>query len=212
MEPRALTVAALAAVLLAIPVAAAAKGSLPTAATIHGKDLAAPSPCAATRTLAWAPTWPSWSSTAACSPPCPCPAGVGPGPQPPKRGSGRPLPRHLPDPPGRWWHRQGPHRTCTPMPSAAGHPHPGRAAQRRWPSPAGRLVAGHPRLSKVLSQVDRRERSLGASVVLDVPDPRVERQVFGHLLVGVEVDGVEPGAPRLGFGELKEGSPSPVPR
>jgi hypothetical protein len=42
MKPRALIVATVVAVLLAIPVAAAAKGSLPTAATIHGKDLAAP--------------------------------------------------------------------------------------------------------------------------------------------------------------------------
>jgi hypothetical protein len=42
MKPRALIMAALAALLLAIPVAAVAKGSLPTAATIHGHDLAAP--------------------------------------------------------------------------------------------------------------------------------------------------------------------------
>jgi hypothetical protein len=42
MKPRALIVAALAAALLAVPVAAAAKGGLPTAATIQGQDLAAP--------------------------------------------------------------------------------------------------------------------------------------------------------------------------
>lgn len=42
MKRRALIVVALAAVLFAIPVTAAAKGSLPTAASIHGKDLAAP--------------------------------------------------------------------------------------------------------------------------------------------------------------------------
>ena len=58
-----------------------------------------------------------------------------------------------------------------PMPPAAGHLHPRRATRHRRPSRAGRLVAGHPGLSKVLAQVDKRERSLGASVVLDVPDP-----------------------------------------
>jgi len=42
MKLRALSMAALAAVLFAIPVAAVAKASLPTAATIHGNDLAAP--------------------------------------------------------------------------------------------------------------------------------------------------------------------------
>jgi hypothetical protein len=42
MKLRALIVAGLAAVLFAIPVAAVAKESLPTAATIHGNDLAAP--------------------------------------------------------------------------------------------------------------------------------------------------------------------------
>jgi hypothetical protein len=42
MKRRALIVAALAAVLFVIPVAAVAKESLPTAATIHGNDLAAP--------------------------------------------------------------------------------------------------------------------------------------------------------------------------
>jgi hypothetical protein len=42
MKPRAVIVAALAAVLFALPVAATAKGGLPTAATIHGQDLAAP--------------------------------------------------------------------------------------------------------------------------------------------------------------------------
>jgi hypothetical protein len=42
MKLRALIMAALAAVLLVIPVAAVAKESLPTAATIHGEDLAAP--------------------------------------------------------------------------------------------------------------------------------------------------------------------------
>jgi hypothetical protein len=42
MKPRTLIMAALAAVLFAIPEAAVAKGSLPTAATIHGNDLTAP--------------------------------------------------------------------------------------------------------------------------------------------------------------------------
>jgi hypothetical protein len=41
MKRRALILAALVAVLLAIPMAAVAKGGIPTAATIHGKDLAA---------------------------------------------------------------------------------------------------------------------------------------------------------------------------
>jgi hypothetical protein len=52
---------------------------------------------------------------------------------------------------------------------------------------------------------------LRAPVVLDEPDPRVEGQVLRHLLVGVEVDGVEPGTPRLGFGELQEGPSKPDP-
>src|SRR6266511_6155360 len=65
--------------------------------------------------------------------------------------------------------------------------------------------------SKVHPQVDKRERSLGASVVLDVPEPRVERQVFCHLLVCVEVNGIEARAPGLGFRKLKQGPSKPSP-
>src|SRR5215211_1259986 len=85
----------------------------------------------------------------------------------------------------------------------------------RWKVSAAGSVVREPQAassSKMLSQVDTRERSLGASVVFDVPDPCVEGQVLCHLLVGVEVDGVEPGALRLGFGELEEGSPKPCPK
>ena len=65
--------------------------------------------------------------------------------------------------------------------------------------------------SKVLPQVDKRERSLGASGVLDVPDPCVERQVLRHIVVGEEIEEIEPGAPRLVLRELEKGSSKSAP-
>jgi hypothetical protein len=62
-----------------------------------------------------------------------------------------------------------------------------------------------------LPHVDQGEGSLGAAVVLDVADPRVERQVLRHLLVRVEIDGIEAGPPRLGLRELEEGPTKALP-
>src|SRR6266508_2600652 len=74
------------------------------------------------------------------------------------------------------------------------------------------MMALFPALSsKVLPQVDKRERSLGASIVFDVPDPRIERQVLCHLLVRVEVNGIQARAPRLSFPKLKQGPSKPSP-
>ena len=58
--------------------------------------------------------------------------------------------------------------------------------------------------AKALPHIDERKRSPGASIVLDVSDPRIERQVFRHLLIGKEIDGIEARTSRLGFRELKQ--------
>jgi hypothetical protein len=53
--------------------------------------------------------------------------------------------------------------------------------------------------------VDDAGRSVRPSVVLDVPDSRVEREVLDHALVRVEVDRVKAGVAGRGFGVLEKG-------
>jgi hypothetical protein len=57
--------------------------------------------------------------------------------------------------------------------------------------------------TKLLPHVDERELALGPSVVLDVSNLRVKLQILSHLLVRVELNGIESGTPRRGFRKLK---------
>ena len=52
---------------------------------------------------------------------------------------------------------------------------------------------------------------MGASIVLDVANPCVKCQVFRHLLVRIQINGVEPRAPGFGFRKLKEGYSKTLP-
>ena len=63
------------------------------------------------------------------------------------------------------------------------------------------------RSSEVLAHEDEGKVSLGASIVLEVSDPRVQCNVFGPRLRRIEMNEIEPCAPSFGFRELKE-SPS----
>lgn len=54
-----------------------------------------------------------------------------------------------------------------------------------------------------LAEVHQSDAVVDAAVVLDIPDPLVELQVFGRRIGGVEVDRVETSLPRRGLGVLK---------
>jgi hypothetical protein len=59
---------------------------------------------------------------------------------------------------------------------------------------------------KRFSHVNASKASLRASVKFDVTDLRVQSLIFCHFLVSVQIDGLKPLAPSLGFRELNEGS------
>src|SRR5215204_4360605 len=65
--------------------------------------------------------------------------------------------------------------------------------------------------SEVLPHVDEGKVPLGAPVVLDVSELRVDRQVFRHLLVRIEMNRIEVRTPGFGFRKLKEGPSEALP-
>src|SRR5918997_6238381 len=66
--------------------------------------------------------------------------------------------------------------------------------------------------TKMLPHVDQGKLPVGASIILDVSNPRVQREVLSHLLVREQINGIEPRAPGFGFRKLEEALPSALPR